>query len=138
MNTYLETNTLKKDTYKMIFTGNHELPSLEFIEDEGRLKIWGRSIATEARADFWQPLIDKLEEYLEDPRDMAVTIDLDYFATSSAKSLLVVFNLLADKAIIKNRKVIIKWIYEDEDMLEAGEDYSSMVSKLEWKFIEKE
>jgi hypothetical protein len=138
MNTFTETSTLKKHIFKMIFEGTKELPSLEFVEDEGRLKIWGRSIATEARADFWQPLIDKLEEYLTDPRDMAVTIDLEFFATSSARALLTMFNLLTEKVIINKRKVIVKWLYEDEDMLEAGEDYMSMVPKLEWKFIEKE
>ena len=123
----------------MIFVGNNELPSLEFIEDEGTLKIWGRSTSTEAKLDFWKPLLDKMEEYLDDPRDIVLTMEMEHFATSSAKSMLELFNLLSNKTVINHkRKVLIKWIYEDEDMLEAGEDYNSMVPKLQWKFIEKE
>ena len=122
----------------MKFEGNHELPSLEFIEDGGMIKIWGRSIATEARADFWSPLIDKLDTYLDEPRDIVVIIEMEFFATSSAKAMLEMFNLIADKVVVKNkREAVIKWISEDEDMEEAGEDYQSMVSKLTWKHIKK-
>jgi hypothetical protein len=122
----------------MIFKGNHKLPSLEFIEDEGTIKIWGRSISTESILDFWRPLHDKLEEYLSDPRDMVITMDMEYFATSSAKAMLEMFHLFETLIIDKKRKALVKWLYDDEDMLEAGEDYSSMTPKLEWKFIEKE
>jgi hypothetical protein len=41
----------------MKFEGNHELPSLEFLEDEGSIRIWGRSLSTEAKLDFWGPLM---------------------------------------------------------------------------------
>ena len=120
----------------MKFEGNHELPSLEFNEDEGTLKIWGRSIATEAKADFWAPLLDKLDTYLNDPRDIVVTMEMEFFATSSAKAILEMFNLLTEKVVINNKRhVLIKWISDDEDMEEAGEDYQSMVSKLTWKHI---
>jgi len=122
----------------MKFEGNKELPSLDFVEDEGTIKIWGRSTATEAKADFWGPLLDKLDTYLDDARDIVVTIEMEYFATSSAKAMLEMFNLLAQKVVVKNnRKVLVKWISDDEDMEEAGEDYQSMVSKLTWKHIKK-
>ena len=120
----------------MEFKGNNELPSLEFNEDEGTIKIWGRSTGTEARADFWGPFIDKLDTYLNDPRDIVVTIEMEYFATSSAKAMLEMFSLLSQKVIVINkRKVLVKWISDDEDMEEAGQDYQSMISKLTWKHI---
>ena len=120
----------------MKFKGNDELPSLELNEDEGTIKIWGRSTAIEAKADFWGPLLDKLDNYLNDPRDIVVSIEMEYFATSSAKEMLEMFSLLARKVVVKNdRKVLVKWISDDEDMEEAGEDYQSMVSKLTWKHI---
>ena len=123
----------------MKFKGTHDMPSLDFFEDEGRLIIAGRSTAVRAKADFWEPLIEKMEEYLLEPRDITLTIHLEFFATSSAKALLQLLNLLQEKVIIDNkRKLLIKWIYDDEDMLEAGEDYSQMVNKPEWKFIEEE
>jgi hypothetical protein len=121
----------------MKFEGNHEMPSLEFIEDEGRIKIWGRSIAMEIKLDFWQPLLDKLEDYLTDPRDITLILDFDYFNTPSAKEILNVFKLI-DKSTSQNkRNFLIKWMYEDEDMLEAGEDFCSIVSSPTWKFIKK-
>lgn len=120
----------------MKFEGNNELPSLEFNEDEGTIKIWGRSTAIEAKADFWGPLLDKLDTYLDDARDIIISIEMEYFATSSAKAMLEMFELLARKVVVKNkRKAVIKWISDDEDMEEAGEDYQSMVSKLIWKHI---
>jgi len=120
----------------MKFKGNDELPSLELNEDEGTIKIWGRSTGIEAKADFWGPLLDKLDIYLNDPRDIVVSIEMEYFATSSAKEMLEMFSLLARKVIVNNkRKVLVKWISDDEDMEEAGEDYQSMVSKLTWKHI---
>jgi len=122
----------------MIFEGNHELPSLEFIEDEGKLKIWGRSISTAAKEDFWSPLLHKLEYYLLEPRDMVVSLSMEFFASSSAKLILDMLRLLEKKCIKNERKVLIKWYYDDDDMLEAGEDYLSIVPKLDWKFIKIE
>ena len=120
----------------MKFEGNHELPSLEFIEDEGLIKIWGRSISIEPTV-FWTPLHEKMEEYLKESRDIIVSLDFEYFNTPSAKHILQFLYLLKDKVIIQNkRKLLIKWIYEDEDMRGTGEDYQSMVKEATWKFIE--
>ena len=47
------------------------------------------------------------------------------------------FHLFETHVVAKKRKALIKWVYNDEDMQEAGEDYLSMAPKLEWKFIEK-
>ena len=121
----------------MKFEGNHELPSLELIEDEGILKIWGRSIMMEPK-DFWQPLYEKMDVYLEDPRDIVISIDLEFFNTPTAKKLLDLLNLLKVKTDKNKRKLLIKWFYEDEDIKEAGEDYQSMITNSKWKFIEKE
>ena len=121
----------------MKFEGNHELPSLEFIADEGTLKIWGRSIATSAKADFWDPLYDKMEEYLPGPRDIIFSLDLEYFATSSARAMMELFKLMERVSKDSDRKILVKWFYDDEEMLEAGEDLISMVTKLEWKLVDK-
>ena len=57
-----------------------------------------------------------------------VNIRLEYFNTSSSKCILDVFKKL--EAIHKSRnEVEVNWFYEedDEDMLEAGEDYESII-----------
>ena len=77
----------------MKFEGTKELPSLEFDEVIGHLKISGISISIEA-ADFWNPLIEKMKIYLEDPRDIHLEISLEYFNTTSSKKLLDLLNVI--------------------------------------------
>jgi hypothetical protein len=65
-----------------------------------------------------------------------VNIQLEYFNTSSSKCILDVFKKL--EAIYKSgNEVVINWFYEedDEDMLEAGEDYQSII-KIPFKMCE--
>jgi hypothetical protein len=63
-------------------------------------------------------------------------VQLEYFNTSSSKCILDVFKKL--EAINKGENdVLINWYYEedDEDMLEAGEDYESII-RVPFKMIE--
>lgn len=123
----------------MKFEGTDKLPSLEFNEDSGKIKIFGRSVGVEAKEDFWNPLIEKLNNYLDEPRDIEITIDLEFFSTASSKSILEMFRLVKQKVVKEyHKKFIVEWVYDDEDLLEAGEDYESMVSDCYFKFIEKE
>ncbi len=67
-----------------------------------------------------------------------MNVQLEYFNTSSSKCILDVFKRL--ESIVNNgHDVIINWHYEedDEDMLEAGEDYQSII-KVPFKMIEVE
>ncbi len=65
---------------------------------------------------------------------------MEYFNTSSSKCILDVFKKL-ENVFKKNNEegVTINWYYEedDEDMLEAGEDYQSIL-KIPFKMIELE
>jgi len=119
----------------MKFEGTKNLPSLEFDEAIGHLKIWGGSISFESK-DFWDPLIDKMKTYLEDPRDISLTFALDYFNTISAKRILDLLRLVDKRAGETDRKFVVTWIYDDdEDMKEAGEDFESIVNKnTTWRY----
>jgi hypothetical protein len=119
----------------MKFEGTKDLPSLEFDELTGQIKIFGASTSL-AVEDFWQPLFDKMKIYLEDPRDISLTIEFDYFNSSSARRLLDLMNLIDKKAGENKRKFVITWIHgDDEDLKEAGEDFASMVYKNTiWRF----
>jgi len=121
----------------MQFKGTNNLPSLDFDEEAGLLIISGRSISIE-NDDFWNPLTNKMEEYLNDPKDITLIIDLEFFNTPSAKSMLKLFHVIAEKTKKSKKKFIIEWIYDDQDMFEAGEDYSTMITNAEWKLTEKE
>ncbi|MCK4662984.1 MAG: DUF1987 domain-containing protein [Bacteroidales bacterium] len=118
--------------------GTPKTPTVNFKPETGLVEIKGRSIP-ENSIEFYKPLVDWLEEYLSSPSELTnVNIQLEYFNTSSSKCILDVFKKL--EAIYKNgNEVIINWYYEedDEDMLEAGEDYQSII-KIPFKMIEIE
>jgi hypothetical protein len=103
-------------------------PSIVFDTENGVLTISGKSISEDA-FEFYQPLLDKIEEYKNKPQlKTTVHLKLVYFNTSSSKFIL---DLLRQFESLKTiSEVAIHWYYErtDDDMLEAGTDYSDIVS----------
>jgi len=120
----------------IIIEGTPKTPSVKFDEKEGVFEIKGRSIP-ENSVEFYKPLNEWLDNYMQTPLEKTVVnIRLEYFNTSSSKCILDVFKRL--EAIHKTKHdVEINWFYEedDEDMLEAGEDYDSII-KVPFKMIE--
>jgi hypothetical protein len=116
--------------------GTPKTPSVKFDGEQGLIEIKGRSIP-ENSIEFYKPLVDWLEEYGKTPAGLTkVNVQLEYFNTSSSKCILDVFKKLESIYKAKN-EVIINWYYEedDEDMLEAGEDYESII-RVPFKMIE--
>ncbi len=122
----------------IIIEGTPKTPSVNFNAETGVLEIKGRSIP-ENSIEFYKPLIEWIEQYGTSPQPKTVVnVQLEYFNTSSSKCILDVFKRL--ESIVNNgHDVIINWHYEedDEDMLEAGEDYQSII-KVPFKMIEVE
>jgi len=117
--------------------GTAKTPSVHFIDD-GQLHLKGRSIP-ENSIEFYKPLVDWLDEYGNGPQAKTeVHVQLEYFNTSSSKCILDLFKKL-ESISKQGHDVIIKWYYEedDEDMLEAGEDYQSIIS-VPFEMIETE
>jgi hypothetical protein len=116
--------------------GSQKTPSIYFDTEKSTLEIRGRSIP-ENSIEFYKPLVDWLDEYARNPHAKTqVDIHLEYFNTSSSKCILDVFKKL--EAIHKAKHdVMINWYYEedDEDMLEAGEDYESII-RVPFKMVE--
>ncbi len=116
--------------------GTSKTPTVNLNAENGVVEIKGRSIP-ENSVEFYKPLVDWLEEYKKAPvGKTTVNIQLEYFNTSSSKCILDVFKKLED--INKgDAEVVINWHYEedDEDMLEAGEDYESII-RVPFKMIE--
>ena len=89
--------------------------------------------------EFYKGLIESLEGYNNAPQsNTKVDIQLEYFNTSSSKCILDVFKKL-EAINAGNSEVVINWYYEedDEDMLEAGEDYQAIIN-IPFKMIEVE
>lgn len=122
----------------LVIEGSPKTPTINFDGINGAFLIEGRSIP-ENSLDFYKPVMEWLDSYILEPqKETKVSIKLEYFNTSSSKCILDVFKKL--EAIFKRgNKVIINWHYEvdDEDMLEAGEDYQSIV-KIPFNMIEDE
>ncbi len=115
--------------------GTPKTPSVVFDTAGGSLEIKGRSIP-ENSIEFYKPLIDWIESYAKSPQPKTVVnIQLEYFNTSSSKCILDLFKKL--EAI--SNEIAINWYYEedDEDMLEAGEDYDAIIN-IPFKMIEIE
>jgi hypothetical protein len=120
--------------------GTPKTPTVDMNVDSGVIEIKGRSIP-ENSIDFYRPVVEWLEKYAESPApETKVNIQLEYFNTSSSKCILDVFKKL-EQVYKKNgdKGVSISWFYEedDEDMLEAGEDYQSIL-KIPFKMVELE
>ncbi len=119
----------------LILEGTAKTPTIDF-KSSGELLIKGRSIP-ENSIEFYKPLIDWISNYSDNPKENTiVNIQLEYFNTSSSKCILDVFKKLES---IDDSSVSIKWYYEedDEDMLEAGEDYEAIID-LTFEMIEVE
>ena len=115
--------------------GTPKTPTVEFSAENGVLLLKGRSIP-ENSIEFYKPLINWIEDYSASaPSETVLNVQLEYFNTSSSKCLLDIFKRL-ERA---GDAVTINWYYEedDEDMLEAGEDYDAIID-IPFKMIEVE
>lgn len=114
---------------KYAIEGTPKTPSISFDLSDGVLEIKGRSIP-ENSIEFYKPLVDSLDRYSSVLKPATtVNVQLEYFNTSSSKCILDVFKKL--ESIHKTgSSVTINWHYEedDEDMLEAGEDYQAIIN----------
>lgn len=121
---------------KIAIEGTAKTPTITFDMEKGFLEIKGRSIP-ENSIEFYKPLVEWLEKYASAPKSATtVNIQLEYFNTSSSKCILDVFKKL--ETINKSgNAVTINWCYEedDEDMLEAGEDYQAIIN-IPFKMIQ--
>jgi len=116
--------------------GTPKTPNVSFDGEKGNLLLKGRSIP-ENSIEFYRPLVSWLDEYSRSPQPKTVCeVQLEYFNTSSSKCLLDLFKQL-EKMSKNGNDIEVKWYYEedDEDMLEAGEDYQSIIN-VPFKMIE--
>lgn len=103
-----------------------ESPRVEF--SNGVLNIEGMSVMDDPM-EFYKPVLNHLESYSKNPVALTqVNVKLAYFKTSTSRALLHIFHKVEEIYKQKN-EAIINWNYEegDENMLEAGEDFESII-----------
>ncbi len=112
-------------------------PGIDLNMEEGSVKLVGRS-SPENSVLFYSPLLDALKLDNVTTPELNIDIKLEYFNTSSSKCLYDLFKQLK-RIETSGTDININWYYEpmDEDMFEAGEDYSELLD-LEFNFVEEE
>jgi hypothetical protein len=129
----------------LIIEATEDSPLVIFDVTTNRFSISGES-RPENAGKFYSPIIDwlvKFEAVLNSRKqassenvNLIFQFKLDYFNSTSAKYLFDV--ILALKDIVNNGyNIAIEWHYDkrDDDMLEAGEEFSKMVG-LKFLFVE--
>ena len=103
-------------------------PGIILDPANGSILIKGRCFPENSLA-FYQPVLEAMDEYANAPKDYTkMTIQLDYFSTSSSKCILDLFKKL-ENIIKKGKTAEIYWLYEDKDdnIRDAGADYETMI-----------
>lgn len=109
-------------------------PGVVFDQDHGLLEIEGSSIMEDAR-EFYSPLVEWIGQYIENPKNTIVKINLEYFNTPTNIFLQILFKDLSSLRQ-KNAVVTVLWFYDkdDEDIWESGNRFSEL-SKLDFNYI---
>lgn len=113
---------------KLFIKGTQNTPEVNFNPENGVFKIDGRSIP-ENPGDFYDPLLDWLIEYFENPASKTVfRINLVYVNSGSSKYLLGLFRVFKKK-YLDGVSVEVDWYFEEDDeAIEGlGEHYQSLL-----------
>ena len=108
--------------------GTEDSPQIILDRESNIMEISGRSLPEDVNT-FYEPMMSWIEEYAKDPLDVTVfNFKLTYFNTASSKIILDILTQF-EEMIEEGHQVLVRWHYpeEDEDMMEAGEEYSEMV-----------
>ena len=112
-------------------------PEIDFSFADNTYALRGESYPEDIN-DFFGPLVDSLEKHLSNTGEEDVTFDFEliYFNSSSAKIMMILFELLDDAARRGNR-VSINWIYEhdDDNMQDLGEEFGEELQHAEFKMV---
>ena len=108
--------------------GTEDTPTVILDAQNEIYEISGRSLPEDV-ASFYDPILGWLDEYSKNPGKKTIfNFKLVYFNTASSKLLLDILMKLEEMHESGN-EVLIKWHFpeDDEDMEEAGKEYSDIV-----------
>ena len=104
--------------------GTEDTPKIVFDKSQPALEISGRSLPEDA-AGFFKPVLEWLDAYKASPNPTtALAIKLEYFNTASSKLIL---DILMKVESVPGAKIHWYHFADDEDMKEAGEEFSELV-----------
>lgn len=110
----------------LVIAGTEDTPHVILDAENAKYEISGRSLPEDVTS-FYKPVFEWLAN-VNGVSKIDFNIKLEYFNTASSKILLDIFSKL--EGLKENGvDVTIIWNYssDDEDMQEAGEEYSELV-----------
>jgi hypothetical protein len=105
-----------------------DIPEIILDKEKEVFEISGRSLPEDINS-FYQPVINWIQGYTRTPNPETIfKFRFSYFNTASSKiilDILTMFEVMNEEG----HNVVIRWYYQkdDEDMLEAGEEFAEMV-----------
>lgn len=123
------------DSIKLI--GTDDTPNVILDIENNIFEISGRSMPEDV-ADFYQPILDWMDNTLKKHEGKIIfTFKMNYFNTASSKLILDILIRL-EELFADGKDITVHWYYEedDEDMMDAGEEYAEIVD-VPFKIISK-
>ena len=120
----------------LIINKTDDTPAIHLDKAAGTFSFSGKSLPEDVTS-FYAPVFAWIEAYAASPNDVTnVVFKMTYFNTASSKIILDVLMRFEDIHNAGSTKVVIEWHHDedDEDMQEAGEEYSEIV-EIPFKFV---
>jgi hypothetical protein len=109
---------------KLLIEKTDETAGILLDKHKGVFEISGRSLPEDS-AEFFEPVLKWIREYGKDPNETTdFVFKMEYSNTASSKFI---HEILIALQSIKNTKVIWWFQEDDEDMEEAGQEFSEQV-----------
>lgn len=108
--------------------GTEDTPMILLDPKNKIFEISGRSLPEDC-SEFYKPILNWFREYVKtDVEDIIFDFKFEYFNTASSKIILDIL-LILEALAEKGCSVKIIWHYQadDEDMMEAGEEFGEIV-----------
>lgn len=112
-----------------------ETPKVVLDKEKSIFEFSGNSLPEDVTS-FYTPIMEWIDAYSENPNQKTeLDLSFDYYNTSSSKMILKILEKFRE-IHRKGYSVVVNWHYmeDDEDMVEAGEDYAEHL-KLPFNFI---
>ena len=113
------------DTNDISITGSQSTPSVTGNWVQGLLQMKGDSYP-ENSFEFFGPIIDWLERFLQNPPTSLLRLELHlvYMNTSSVKAMMDIFDLLED-AYKQGKQVRVDWYYDprNERVVDLADEF---------------
>ena len=112
----------------LIYKKTEDTPAIHLDKAAGIFEFSGKSLPEDVTV-FYNPILAWLDEYASSPNNPTVVkMKMDYFNTASSKLILDILMKL-EEIQEEHSCVKIEWYFkeDDEDMEEAGEEFSDIV-----------